>query len=316
MKFKTLYGPVRSGRLGLSLGVDLLGGRICSMDCLYCEVGPTAAHTLQRRPYIPAGVILEELFAWRKQKLPTPEHITLGGMGEPCLNSDLPEIVAGCRKLFPEVPVAVLTNSTLLHDPVVRRELSATQVVLPSLDSLVEREFQAVNRPCAGVHLSRIITGLLDFRRGYAGRLCLEILLLQGINDTPENLALQKTFIARLQPDRVVVVTMTRPGTSPLARAVDRDTLEAWRSALKPLARGTGDQGPRPGRQEADPLSEAAARELIFNSLRRRPQTTGQLAEALGLGDDRTRDLVNELLRQDRVRKALDFGDDFFRAVS
>jgi wyosine [tRNA(Phe)-imidazoG37] synthetase (radical SAM superfamily) len=313
MAFKTLYGPVHSGRLGLSLGVDLLGKRICSMDCLYCEVGPTSVHTLKRQPYMPAQVILDELYAWRRQELPRPEHITLSGLGEPCLNSDLPEIIVGCRDIFPDIPVAVLTNSTLLHDPAVRQELAAVQVVLPSLDSLVEREFLAVNKPCQGVNLALIISGLLQFRQEYAGCICLEILLLQGLNDTQENLARQRQFLAKLQPDRVDVVTMTRPGSSLLAKAVEKQTLSAWRSALEPLARTTVAPGRLKKHFTAGVMSAEMAMELVLNSLRRRPQTPEQLSAALDMDVAQTKTIIDALLRAGRITR--DFGDDFYRAV-
>lgn len=315
MQFKTLYGPVRSGRLGLSLGVDLLGKRICSMDCLYCEVGPTRVHTLERRPYMPAEIILEELHAWQEQNLPKPEHITLGGLGEPCLNSDFPKIVNGCNSLFPDIPVAVLTNATLMHDPVVRRELTATQVVLPSLDSLVESEFQALNKPCKGVDLSMITSGLLDFREEFSGRIFLEILLLQNINDTPGNLALQKKFIAKLLPERVDVVTMTRPGASPQARAVHQKTLSQWHSILDPLARGI--LGSSRVRKQFSPevVDEDTAMELILNSLRRRPQTPQQLSAALGVDTMLTKTIIQTLLHENLIAQDRDFGDDFYRAV-
>lgn len=315
MEFKTLYGPVRSGRLGLSLGVDLLGKRICSMDCLYCEVGPTRAHTLQRRPYMPAQVILDELHAWKKQHLPRPEHITLGGLGEPCLNSDLPEIIAGCRELFPDIPVAVLTNSTLFHDPIVRRELGRVQVVLPSLDSLIESEFLAVTRPCREVSLAMITSGLLQFRQEYSGRICLEILLLRGLNDSPENLTMQREYIDRLRPDRVDVVTMTRPGSSPQAKAVNEKTLAAWRCELVRLGKESAQ-----GKSDA-PLAETqtpdreTASDLLLNSLRRRPQTPGQLSAALGLPVDMTDEILRTLLQKELITPADDFGDDFYRAA-
>lgn len=315
MEFKTLYGPVRSGRLGLSLGVDLLGQRICSMDCLYCEIGPTCAHTLKRHPYMPAKVILDELHAWRRQELLRPEHITLGGLGEPCLNSDLSEIIAGCRDLFPDIPVAVLTNSTLLHDPAVRRELAAVQVVLPSLDSLVEREFLAVNRPCPGVDLLLITSGLLQLRREYTGLVCLEVLLLQGINDTQENLDLQRQFLTKLQPDRVDVVTMTRPGSSPLAKAVAKETLNSWRRALAPLTRMSAKPDRLEKHSTAGIMSADTAMELVLNSLRRRPQTPEQLSAALSVDVMRTKTILDALLREGRITKVRDFGDDFYHAV-
>lgn len=330
MQFKTLYGPVRSGRLGLSLGVDLLGKRICSLDCIYCEVGPTRVHTLERRPYMPARIILEELHSWKRQGLPKPEVVTLGGLGEPCLNTEFEEIVAGSRAVFPDIPVAVLTNSTLFHDPNVRRELAATQIILPSLDTLVPEEFAEINRPCSGVSLENITSGLLDLRDGYTGRIFLEILLARGINDTETNLARLREFIPRLGPDRVDVVTMTRPGASPLAEAVDQGTLTAWRTALQggaettegvkqPAAPQTPDTPQGLVRKMARETNQGVAtdtqRELVRNSLRRRPQTIDQVRKALGMDPAQTRSVFADLAAQGKIRHARELGEDFYQAA-
>lgn len=331
MQFKTLYGPVQSGRLGLSLGVDLLGKRICSLDCLYCEVGPTRVHTLQRRPYMPARIILDELQAWKAQQLPRPEYITLGGLGEPCLNSDLQQIIAGSRTIFPDIPVAVLTNSTLLHDPDVRRELTGAQVILPSLDSLVQREFIRVNNPCKGVDLDRIRSGLLDFRSMYSGLIYLEILLIHGINDSEDNLNRLREFLPLLRPDRVDVVTMTRPGASPLAEAVDAQTLSTWRAVLQPAGAtdfpaqsANGDQprsrprtepssGTADPKKIASPANDQALSDLILNSLRRRPQTLDQVCASLNLDCSRAEALFARLLEQDQIHQARELGTDFYQ---
>lgn len=138
MNFSYVFGPVRSGRLGISLGLDLLGAPICTMDCLYCEVGRTRALTRKRKPYVPGHDILAELAAYRDGGNPTPEYVTLGGLGEPTLNSDMPEIIRGVRDIYPGLPVAVLTNAGALDDPEVCDELLLSDVVLPSLDSLVQ----------------------------------------------------------------------------------------------------------------------------------------------------------------------------------
>ncbi|SMP73995.1 Wyosine [tRNA(Phe)-imidazoG37] synthetase, radical SAM superfamily [Desulfonatronum zhilinae] len=327
MQFKTLYGPVRSGRLGLSLGVDLLGKRICSLDCVYCEVGPTRVLTMERRPYMPARVILDELQAWKRDQMPRPEVVTLGGLGEPCLNTELEEIIAGSRAIFPDIPVAVLTNSTLLHDPVVRRELSGAAIVLPSLDTLVPAEFIRINRPCQGGDLERITSGLLDFRAGFSGRIFLEILLNRGINDTPENLALLRDFLPRLRPDRVDVVTMTRPGASPLAEAVDHQTLTTWRTALQGtiatqedeqaavIQDQTQDLAQDSAQDSAQVLATEAQRELVLNSLRRRPQTIDQVREALGLEPAQIRTVFADLTARGAIRHAHELGEDFFQAA-
>ncbi|TVR01973.1 MAG: radical SAM protein [Desulfovibrionales bacterium] len=348
MQFKTLYGPVRSGRLGLSLGVDLLGKRICSLDCIYCEVGPTRVHTLERRPYMPARTILDELQAWKDTRMPEPEVITLGGLGEPCLNTELETIINGSRAIYPDIPVAVLTNSTLLHEPEVRRELGAAQVVLPSLDTLVPDEFLRVNAPCKGVSLERITSGLLAFRTAFSGLLFLEILLIQGTNDSQENLERLRDFLPRLAPDRVDVVTMTRPGASPLAKAVDRQTLDAWRAALVRSSKGSTKTAPKTLPRElpgvlsgkiSDDFSDRAStqansaattswekhpdtqemhaetqRELVLNSLRRRPQTIEQVCAALRLDPVQMRAVFAELTAEGAIHRARELGEDFFQA--
>lgn len=315
--------------------MDLLGKRICSLDCIYCEVGPTRVHTLHRRPYMPAKTILDELHAWKTQQLPKPDYLTLGGLGEPCLNSELEQIIAGCRDIFPDIPVAVLTNSTLFPDPAVRRELTGAQVVLPSMDTLVQSEFLRINKPCKDVVLNNMITGLLDFRQDYSGRIFLEILLTRGVNDSAENLALLREFIPRLQPDRVDVVTMTRPGASPLAEAVSDMTLKEWRSALSPAAHmdvrthagqnqsdedagtaslsGSVDESWAKTLPKAGELTDDAARELILNSLRRRPQTINQVRAALGLNASQAEALFADLFAQGHIRHAHELGEDFYQ---
>lgn len=317
MQFKTLYGPVRSGRLGLSLGVDLLGRRICSLDCIYCEVGPTRVHTLERRAYLPATTILDELRAWKDRGLPRPEFITLGGLGEPCLNTQLGAIIAGSRHIFPDIPVAILTNSTLLHDPAVRVEMAASQVVLPSLDTLVPEEFLRINKPCTGVSLERITSGLLTFRAEFPGRMYLEILLIRGFNDSKENLALLREFIPRLRPDRVDVVTLTRPGASPLAEAVDKPTLTSWQEELGNLSAANGGTARLmhvAGAARSAPLAADIVRELVLNSLRRRPQTLDQVRAALDLETGQAQDAFANLLNQGAIRQDKELGEDFFRA--
>jgi len=251
-----IFGPVRSGRLGTSLGLDLLGAKICSFDCLYCEVGPTRALTSVRKPYVPADKILGELAYWLFNPHPEFDVITLGGMGEPTLNSDMGRIIEGVRELVPGVPVAVLTNSSLINDPQVRTELALADLVLPSMDSLVPSEFALINKPVSGLSLLDIRRGLLEFRKLFSGRLCLEVLVLTGVNDTQENLDRLSAFCTELAPDRVDVVTMTRPGAYIQAMPAPPATLERFRQAL--CAPGTGREDVRPV-QHAQPIQAAQA---------------------------------------------------------
>ncbi len=316
MQSRYLFGPVVSGRLGRSLGLDLLGGPVCSFDCLYCESGATSRLTTLRAPYAPAKAILDELRHWLAHADQPPEYITLGGLGEPCLNSELGEIIAGAKALAPKIPVAVLTNSSLLTDPEVRRELNQADVVLPSLDSLVEEEFRELNLPHDSLTAKGVAQGLLDFASGYPGRIYLEILLVQGKNDSAENLKLLRDFCRSLQPDRVDVVTMTRPGTSPEASPVDRKTVALWRRELgaAEFSPGAAEAIQHTGRKALakenteesateDETKEAAenSKDTVCRSLRRRPQTTNQLAEGLGLSRELVVSTLETLTKQGHI---------------
>lgn len=302
-----VFGPVMSGRLGRSLGLDLLGARVCTMNCVYCESGPLETLTLKRAPYVAASALLAELRRWEEERArrnePLPDVVALGGMGEPTLNSDMPQIIAGVRDILPGVPVAVLTNASLMADAQVRAELAKADMILPSLDSLVAGEFARVNRGHPALDPKAVAEGILAFRRETAGdggaRLYLEVLLVAGVNDSARNLELLTAYCNELQPDRVDVTTLSRPGTEAWARPVDAATLGRWRAALAPCdaslpqkhgqeqAKEHGEEGaglagrPEKRQEHAGGMSLAEVRARILSSLARRPQTTAQLASAL-----------------------------------
>lgn len=292
MAYKYVFGPVLSGRLGRSLGLDLLGGRICSMDCIYCEVGATRDLTLKRQPYVPAADILDELQAWKAEGRTPPDMVTLGGLGEPCLNSEMANVIDGARAIFPGTDITVLTNSTLLTDPVLRRELAKADVILPSMDSLVPEEFAAVNRPCEGVTPESVAAGLLEFRKEFKGKIFLEILLVEGVNDSDENLDLLTDFCKRLRPDRVDVVTTTRPGTVKGALPVSGETLSRWRAELEAGKCATC----AIAQTDYEDLSLDQLTTLVHASLSRRPQTVPQLSTALNADPEMVRQAVEALM--------------------
>ncbi len=199
-----LFGPVLSRRLGLSMGVDLLRYKTCNLDCIYCELGRTKCLTRFRDRFVPPKMVLQEIQARRGEPF---DHLTFAGSGEPTLSLDLGKIVAGAKEIV-ESPVAVITNSTLLTSPAVRREVAAADIVLPSLDAASAGAFQAINRPAAGLRIEDIIQGLRDFRKEFSGEIWLEVMLVKGINDRDAEL------IARAAestgPDRIQLNTVVR----------------------------------------------------------------------------------------------------------
>jgi wyosine [tRNA(Phe)-imidazoG37] synthetase (radical SAM superfamily) len=298
MPYSYVFGPVDSSRLGLSLGLDLLGQKICSFDCLYCESGPTWLHTFRRKPYAPGEEVLAELEQWWLEDRPRPDYITLGGLGEPCLNSDLGRIVTGVKQLLPDLPLAVLTNSSLLGSSLIRKELQRCQVILPSLDSLVAEEFLALNRPAARMDPGKIAENILRFKQGFEGRIYLEILLVQGINDSKLNLERMQRFVSRLKPERVDVLSMSRPGSHSRARPVGKEVLQTWRKELGAVL------GPKPqpgSRSACSSISPVQLQEMILSSLQRRPQSLQQLARGLNLDESQLEPVLQRLLDSRKV---------------
>ena len=231
-----LFGPVPSRRLGRSLGVDLVPRKTCPFDCIYCEVGPTTNQTETRLDY-QADAILAELAAYLHQGPPELDYITLAGSGEPTLNLGLGRIIRRIKALT-GVPVAVLTNGALLYLPEVRQELKTADLVLPSLDAAREETFRAINRPLADYPLSRLMAGLEAFRREYPGPIWLEILLLKGLNDSPEDLEALRRALKLLAPDKVQLNTAVRPGVEDYARPLNLAEMDAIATYLEGRSRG------------------------------------------------------------------------------
>ncbi len=241
---------------------------------------------------------MSELGQWLEENKYRPDYITLGGLGEPCLNSDLGRIISGIRELAPETPIAVLTNSSLLGDPLIRKELLRCQAVLPSLDTLVQRELSILNRPCRPMDPRDIGQDILCFSKELAGQLFLEVLLVRGYNDTEANLMRLRDFCRELRPQRIDVVTMTRPGASLQARPVSGETLQRWRHELEPLAESAERET---GKKTAPRRMPAGAKEEILNSLKRRPQCRSDLVAGLGIEEGLVEEVLCQLRREGLV---------------
>jgi wyosine [tRNA(Phe)-imidazoG37] synthetase (radical SAM superfamily) len=222
-----LYGPVPSRRLGYSLGVDILPFKTCSMDCVYCQLGASAKTTVRRREYVSARTALTQI----RKALASGQRIdaiTFSGSGEPTLNAGIGTIIRGIKRST-RIPVVVLTNSSCLVSPEVRRELLGADIVVPSLDAATDAVFRKVNRPHAGLTAAGIIAGLAAFRREFKGRIWLEIMLVRGVNDGPGHLRKLKAAAALIRPDRIQLNTVVRPPAERRARPLGPEELERIR---------------------------------------------------------------------------------------
>jgi len=276
--YKYLFGPVPSRRLGMSLGVDLVTHKICSLDCIYCECGRTTELTVERKEYVPHDVVIEELEDYFKQN-PDPDYITFSGSGEPTLSARIGDVIAWIKEKKPEVAIAVLTNGTLLCHKEVRDALLPADLVMPSLDAALISSFQEINRPCAEINLDNYIKGIADFQKSYTGKLALEILILPGVNDSREDLAALKQACDTILPDVVQLNTLDRPGAvSDISAATPERLLEIQtflgKDRVEIIAAVTQRKGTKAYRKDME--------SAILETIHRRPCTPEDLASILG----------------------------------
>ncbi len=221
---KYVFGPVSSKRLGQSLGVDLLPPKSCTWNCVYCQLGKTRKFVTERQEFFPREEILQEIFeALEIHK--GLDWITFVGSGETMLYRGIGWLIGEVKKLT-TIPVAVITNGSLLYLPDVREELLQADAVLPSLNAGSEALHMQIDRPVAGLTFRQHIEGLAAFRREYAGRLWIEVMLLGGINDSDEALHDLAAVLKEINPDMVHIVLPTRPAPEQEIRLPSDERIE------------------------------------------------------------------------------------------
>ena len=296
--YKYIFGPVPSRRLGMSLGVDLVPHKVCSLDCVYCECGPTTKLTIDRKEYIPYEKVTKELAHYFKNN-PDPDYITFSGSGEPTLNSRLGDVLRFTKENKANVPVAVLTNGTLLSIQSVRNELMDADVVLPSLDAASENSFRKINRPSSKLSINRYLKGLCDFREEYAGKIWLEVFIIPVYNDSIEDLSLLKEAFIKTQPDIIQLNTIDRPGNVEDLRPASRNELKRivdfWKLDNVEIIAAAINRKKIPAYRED---TETAILETIY----RRPCTVSDLAQILGRNKNEVNKYLDVLEAENKIK--------------
>ncbi len=207
-----LFGPVNTRRLGISLGIDLLPYKTCSLDCVYCECGETTNLTIERKDYVPTEKVIEELDLYLSEN-PKLDYVTFSGSGEPTLHSEVGKVINFIKDQYPQYHVAMLTNSTLLHDKKVREDIARLDLIIPSLDAVSNEVYEKILRPHPEITTAEIIVeGLKKLSDEFTGKIVLEIFLVPDINDTPEELRRLKQVATEMNPELIQLNNLDRPG--------------------------------------------------------------------------------------------------------
>ncbi|WP_456456765.1 radical SAM protein [Thermovibrio sp.] len=305
---KYIFGPVFSRRLGISLGVDLVPFKVCSMDCLYCEVGATTEKTLKRAEYVPYCAVVEELREYLSTS-PDLDYITFSGYGEPTLYSRLGELVSFLKENYP-YRTALLTNASLLYRDEVLKEVEKVDVVLPSLDAGSEEVFRKLNRPAEGLTLSNVVEGIRKLIGETPCKVWVETLFVKGVNDSEEEVERIGELIHSLKPHKWQVNTVARPpaygvgGLSyeELLRIVEKVNYPESEIIVK-------------GSSLKTPSSFKELKEEIYNLVLRRPCPVDEISDALGVEKQEVESAVGELLKEGRVKELFFGGEPYVKGV-
>lgn len=304
---KYIYGPVPSRRLGRSLGVDLVPYKTCSYDCIYCQLGRTTLKTAERGPYVATADIMVEL-GRRLSEPDRPDTITLAGSGEPTLNSNIGEIIKKIKEMT-DVPVAVLTNGSLLWMDEVQTDLMAADLIIPSLDIGDARLFEYVNRPVSSISFNRMLDGLRSFTRIFQGDVWLEILLLEGVTAIPSEVKKIAELIQGINVTRIQLNTAIRPSAEDYVFSVPVDRLielGALISGPVEIIRSFS------AKETRLPANNETLVSAVVALLRRRPCTMTDVAEGLGIHVMETVKLIDRLMKDRLIKSVTANGSVYF----
>lgn len=221
------FGPVPSRRLGSSLGINHVPPKHCTYSCVYCQVGRTTALEITRQSFFPLDQILQEVERKISEsvKLKKPiDYLTLVPDGEPTLDLNLDRLILGLKPFG--IPVAVISNASLMDRVDVQEALMLVDWVSLKVDAVNDTDWHRINRPCRQLSLSSILSGILTFRNNFRGDLVTETVLVSGINDSEEAIDNLASYLLELQPMRSYLSIPTRPPAEPWVKVPDADSLQ------------------------------------------------------------------------------------------
>jgi wyosine [tRNA(Phe)-imidazoG37] synthetase (radical SAM superfamily) len=305
MKKSHIYGPVPSRRLGLSLGVDIIPFKFCTLDCVYCQLGPTTKKTTEIKDHFSEQEIISQI----KKKIESSsriDFITFSGSGEPTLNSRIGPLIKKIKK-FTDIPVAVLTNSTLLAQKRVRDFLKQADLVVPSLDAATQDVFEKINRPHPSLKIEQVIDGIKQFRKDFKGQLWLEVILVKGINDSESHLRSLKKAIQEIEPDKVQLNTVIRPPSEKSAQPLNQKEMQRIKKFM-----GENSEVIAHFKRKGLTPEEEDLPGIILDMIRRRPVTVKDISDSLGRHKNEVLKYIDLLKKEDKIKSVPHKNKDYY----
>jgi len=280
--YRYLFGPVPSRRFGRSLGVDLLQEKTCTYNCVYCQLGPTALRTTERREWVPTHAVIAEIGRWADENVQQGSQsqavdvITVAGSGEPTLHAGLGKVLDAVRKRI-LIPSALLTNGSLLHLAEVREDAAKADIVKVTLSAPNRASWREIHRPAPHLSFEQTIEGMKKFREEFRGELWIEVMMMEGLNALESDAREIAALAAPIRPDRIQLNTPVRPPAEPFVRPVEKGHLDELASMFHPTAEVIGEYQGRKIR------GRDLAEHDIVALVRRHPCSEEDVAAAFGL---------------------------------
>lgn len=302
---KIFYGPVASRRFGFSLGIDIIPYKVCSFDCIYCQIGRTTEKIIERRKYEDINeILLQEKIKKVMSGGYKIDYLTFSGCGEPTLHQGLGLLIKKAKKIS-NIPILVLTNGSLLYREDVRNDLFEADAVKISVDAAKEDIFKKVNKPFIDLSLEKVLEGIRCFLGKFHKTIFIEIMLMSQVNDDDKHLQklnlLIQEFKAIRPLDKIHINTPVRITADPSVKFPDSQVLEkAVRSYLpdavivEELKHNKIDVL---NRRETDEL-----RKELLSLLKRRPETLQNLSVTLNTAVNEVLKELNVLVKRKKIR--------------
>ncbi len=301
-----IFGPVPSRRLGFSLGVDTIPFKTCSLNCIYCQLGRTINKTIQRKEYIAADDILREIEEVLREGKRI-DYITFSGSGEPTLNSEIRRMISRIKELT-SIPLAILTNGTLLYRPRIREDLMEADLVIPSLDTVTQEIFEMVNRPHPSLKIEKVITGIDSFSQEFNGKVWLEIMVVKGINDSLEEIEKAAQVIKQMNLEKIQLNTVVRPPAEEFARPLTREDLNNIKTVLGKKCEIIAEF-----KRVTQKAYKRDVEKRILSMVKRRPVTLVDISHSLGLHRNEIIKYVEALEKKHQVKTEVHSGERYYR---
>ncbi|MGM0598981.1 MAG: radical SAM protein [Candidatus Rifleibacteriota bacterium] len=292
--YKHLFGPVPSRRFGRSLGIDLIPFKTCCYDCIFCQLGRTTALSLKREEYVPLQEVIDEFDHWVENS-GQADQITLAGSGEPSLYKEFGKVISHIKSKT-KIPVAILTNGAVLHDPEVRKAAKQADIVKISLSAWNEETFQQINRPCKGLTFDMLVEGEIAFRKEFMNKLFLEVFVIEGINSEPQQIKKIAEIVKKIKPDMVQLNTAVRPPAESFVQPVEKEKLVKLAELFEPQAEIIAAYKAAPGSQIKVNEKE------IYEMLLRRPCTARQISDVFSMHMNEVSKYIGKLLAEKKIK--------------